>query len=154
MEDAFSAKLNDMLVESFRLVLKIEEQMLKNSKHLNLTISEMHLIEAVYKGGPEGLTISSLAERMGVSVPSVTIAINKLSQKGYVLKSKNAKDGRRVHVTLTPAGRKVNTAHRYFHRQMVHKIVGDMNETEKRGLISGIDRLNEYFRKQSEALEE
>ena len=46
MED-FSYRLNDLLVDTFRSILKVEEQMLQKHLTLNLSINEMHLIESV-----------------------------------------------------------------------------------------------------------
>jgi DNA-binding MarR family transcriptional regulator len=146
MDDAFAAEFNNLLVETFRSILKVEEQMLKKHHSLDLSISEMHLIESVGKGGDTGLTISSIAEDLSISLPSVTVAINKLQAKGYVEKARGGADSRMVYVLLTRNGRRVDALHRRFHEAMVSNITQGMDEAEKLALTRGIVRLNSFFK--------
>ncbi len=144
--DDFSQKLNDLLVDTFRSILKVEEQMLQKHLTLNLSISELHLIESVGKAGEEGITITSIAEDLSVSLPSVTVAINKLQMKGYVEKTRSGADNRMVYVKLTRNGRRVNAVHSRFHEAMIEGIAGDLSEEERQTLARGIVKLNAYFK--------
>jgi long-chain acyl-CoA synthetase len=47
---------------------------------------------------------SALAEKLTVSRPTVTAAVDGLVSKGLVLRSHDARDRRRIHHTLTPEG--------------------------------------------------
>lgn len=154
MMNEFSIKLNEVLVETFRSILKVEEQTLRHSSKIDLTISEMHLIESVGKDDNKGKTISDIAEDLSITLPSVTIAINKLMKRGYVQKVKCENDGRRVYVTLTPLGRKMNAAHQYFHRSMVRSVSKDLTEEEKQAMLKGIEKLNAFFNKKIISMEE
>lgn len=144
--DAFAGQLNILLVDTFRSILKVEEDMLKNHHSLDLSITELHLVESVGKGGEEGITISSIAEDLSISLPSVTVAINKLQAKGYVEKARREADNRMVYVMLTRNGRRVDALHRRFHEAMVENIVRDMDEAEKVALTSGMIKLNSFFK--------
>lgn len=146
MMDAFSAELNKTLVETYRSITKVEEQALKSTGKIELSISEMHLIEAVGKEREKGRTISDIAQEMGITLPSVTVAINKLVKKGYVQKIRGESDARTVYVVLTKAGRKIDAVHRYFHEQMIRKISEGFSEEEKEVLLKGIEKLNQFFR--------
>ena len=142
----FSSRLNDLLVDTFRSILKVEEQMLQKHLTLNLSISEMHLIESVGKGEDQGLTISSIAEDLSISMPSVTVAINKLQSKGYVEKTRSGADSRMVYVKLTRNGRRVDAVHRRFHEAMVAGIAEGLSEEERDMLTEGIVKLNVFFK--------
>lgn len=148
MED-LSERINDLLVEVYRSITEIEARMVKSSGSLDLSINEIHLLGAVAKrdaGEPaEAKTISDLSDSMGISLPSVTVAINKLVKKGYVEKAKCPTDGRVVHVTLTKRGEKVDRAHTYFHRKMVASIISEMNEEEERVLMGGLLKLGTFL---------
>jgi hypothetical protein len=48
--DSFEKELNDILVDTFRSILKVEEDTLKRTL-IDLSISELHLLEAVGKNG-------------------------------------------------------------------------------------------------------
>lgn len=106
MMNQFEFHLNDLLTRVYRSVELMEEQMLRSSKNLNLSINEIHLLEAVGGGKNEesGRSISELSSRMGIRLPSVTAAVNKLAAKGYVEKRKAESDGRVVYVYFDQAG--------------------------------------------------
>ncbi len=143
--DEFSAHLNELFVDTFRNILKVEEKTLESSV-MNLTIGELHLIESVGKFQESGRTISSIAEDMRITLPSVTVAINKLAAKGYVEKVRGAADSRTVYVKLTKSGKKADAAHRYFHENMVRNVLREMNEEEKHALMKGVMKLNAFFK--------
>lgn len=133
-----------MLTLAYRSVEEIEEDMLKSSQGLNLSISEMHLLQAVEDTGSD-CTISSLSANQRVSLPSVTAAVNKLARKGYVEKERSPQDGWVVHVTLTRAGQKATTAHRYFHTRMVRSVSHALNAEEQEAMLKGVRKLNQFF---------
>lgn len=145
--NTFEAQLNNLLVGAYRSIEEIEEHSLRTHNGMNLTISEIHLIEAVgpKQEGSCGKTVSEISEYLGISLPSVTLAINKLVKKGYVTKQKSASDGRVVYVTLTREGQRAEHAHRYFHRNMVRAITKNMEPDEKEALMNGIIKLNHFF---------
>ena len=143
----FETQLNALLVRAYRSIELIEEQQLSGLQKMNLTIAEIHLLEAVgtVRECPEGKTISEISECLGVSLPSVTLAINKLVKKGFVEKRKSQTDGRVVHVLLTKLGYKANRAHEYFHRKMVSSISSGLNNEEKQTLLQGMSKLNAFL---------
>ena len=122
----FAADLNELLVEIYRNIEILEESELKKSR-LNLSISE-------------------IAERLKVTRPSVTVAVNKLVQKGYCEKRRREDDGRAVAVALTKAGRKVEAFHARCHRSMIREISDDLTENEMAELLRTMSRINTYFR--------
>lgn len=145
--DAFASELNTILVDTFRTIMKIEENTVRKMKNSDLTISEVHVLEAVGKtGGPR--TVSDIAQELGISLPSVTVAINKLAKKGYVSKSRCAKDGRQVLLSLTKAGVTIYQVHRYFHEQLVRNVSKGFDESEKALLLRAMRNLNDFFAKQ------
>lgn len=73
------------------------------------------MIELIAKG-KTGMTVSEIAQQLKVTKPSVTVAVNKLVQKGYCEKQRLPGDGRAVQVMLTPEGKKVEAFHRRCHR--------------------------------------
>ena len=84
--DAFAIALNEVLVDTYHNVLRVEEEALKKSGRIHLSIKEMHLIEAVGKGGEQGRTVSEIADAMNITRPTATVAINKLEKRGYLEK--------------------------------------------------------------------
>ncbi|MFR8003163.1 MAG: MarR family winged helix-turn-helix transcriptional regulator [Hydrogeniiclostridium sp.] len=144
---SFEAQLNTLLTRAYRSIELIEEQQLANIDRLNLTIGEIHLLEAVGspRQHPEGKTISEISEDLQISLPSVTLAINKLLKKGFVEKRRSEKDGRKVHVLLTHSGETANRAHALFHHRMAVSISEGLTEEEKNAMLRGITKLNSFL---------
>lgn len=143
--EAFDRELNQLLVTAYRKINKLEEGILHSVSGRDLSISEMHLLEAVGEKKGEGIPLYELAQRMELSPPTVTVAVNKLVKKGFVAKTKSEKDRRSVIVELTRPGKKMNAAHRYFHEQMVRDIDKLLTPTEREGLLKGMQQLNRFF---------
>ena len=141
-------QLNEVIVDTYRSILRVEENILKRSDQTDLSISEIHMLEAVGKGKDRRRTISELAEVLNITLPSVTVAINKLMKKGYVEKVRGEEDGRIVYVSLTRQGRRIDSAHRYFHESMVRSIIRDMTESEMQALYKGVMKLDTFLKEQ------
>ena len=144
----FEEQLNKVIVDTYRSILRVEENILKRSDQTDLSISEIHMLEAVGKGKDRRRTISELAEVLNITLPSVTVAINKLMKKGYVEKVRGEEDGRIVYVSLTRQGRRIDSAHRYFHESMVRSIIRDMTESEMQALYKGVMKLDTFLKEQ------
>lgn len=53
----------------------------------------------------EGLTQRELASRVGMMEPTAVIALRGLERAGWITRTRNPGDRRKIHVTLTPSGR-------------------------------------------------
>ena len=142
--DEFKNELNELLISTYRDIGRIEEKMTREKSDSQLSISELHLIETISKDKtPKSITY--IAQEHGISLPTVTVAINKLVKKGYVEKFKDENDGRMVLVRVTKLGHKADIAHQFFHRTMLNSIVKDMTDEERDVLLRGIRRLHEFL---------
>lgn len=146
----FEKRLNEMLVNTFRSVLKVEEKALYSSSRAKLSISELHLLEVVANPRDKELTISTISRRMGITLPSATVAINKLMKKGYLVKEKCSRDGRVIYVKLTALGQKMNRVNAYFHSRMIREVSKELDASEKSVLLKSLEKLNSYFIRQLE----
>ena len=66
-----------------------------------------HLMSMLDRHGP--MTMSRIAELLGVSVSNVTGIIDRIEERGLVERIRNPNDRRVVHVPLTDAGRRRST---------------------------------------------
>lgn len=150
--DEFGKALNDLLVNTFNSILRLEEEMLHRISADKLSINEMHMLEAVHRQDGEGRSITDLARDLSITLPSVTASINKLARKGFVIKGRSEQDGRMVIVRLSEEGRRAEAVHRFFHRQMVNRSIEGLTPVQKDALLSGLHNLLAFFRSQEEAL--
>ena len=147
-DEAFVRAFNDLLVTTYRSIEGYEQAMLDAQGSEGLTISELHLVEAVGRVGrdcPAGATVSRVAEALGVRVPTATTAVSRLVSKGMLVKERSAQDARIVNVRLTRAGEKAYRLHATFHRRMAQAVLADLSPAERDALVGGIHRLEAFF---------
>ncbi len=145
--NAFESTINELLVDIFRDILKIESVMLVQNGDLDLSMNEIHLLESIAKTNRSGTTISEIAKDLGVTLPSVTIAVGKLVDKGFVEKTRGTDDGRTVLVALTRRGKIVDRLHQRFHRQMIEAICEELNKEEMASMQKALQNLNGFFKR-------
>ena len=86
-----------------------------------------------------------IAEALDVTVPTVTVCVNKLVKKGYVTKTRSEKDARVAIIELTREGRKMNRLHRFFHEQMILSVEEEFSEEELECLLRCVRKLRGFF---------
>ena len=82
--------LNKLLVQLFNDILQIEEKSLKNTQFTDLSITEIHTIEAI--GLDRSRTMGEIAHDLRITVGTLTTAITKLIKKGYVERKRIEED--------------------------------------------------------------
>ncbi len=140
--------VNELLVKLFNDVLEIEEATLKSGPFSDLSITELHTIEAI--GMYEEKTMSDVAQTLEITVGTLTTAINKLIKKEYVVRKRIPEDRRVVLVSLTKKGKLAYRLHEKFHRDMINETVYQLTEQEKKILISSLERINTFFKTKKE----
>jgi len=135
--------LNHFLVVLFNQILSIEEKALKKGPYKVLTLSELHVIEAIGEESP--LPMSTVASRLDVTVGTLTIAINSLVKKGYVNRERSIDDKRVVLISLTSLGVEANHHHARFHEEMIAHTVNILEEGEMDILIKTLSKITTYF---------
>ena len=82
--------LNDVLVNLFRDINSIEEKAIASQEYQDLTNNDMHVINAIGIGTTKNM--SSIAKELSVTVGTLTISMNSLVKKGYVIRCRRYTD--------------------------------------------------------------
>lgn len=135
--------INKLLVQLFNDVLEVEEGALSSGPLSDLSITEMHTIEAI--GLYTEKTMTDLAERLGITTGTLTTAINKLIKKDYVKRKRTSEDRRVVLVSLTKKGRVAYMLHEKFHNDMISETVYQLTDEDKKILISSLNKIIKFF---------
>ena len=141
------AQLNGFLVNVFNEILRIEENCLRTGEFKNLTVREMHVIEAVCTAQEQGTNnrASDIAQAQGVSAGTLTTAVTLLEKKGCIERRTDAHDKRIVRLYATEKGQRANAAHQQFHQQMVADVLAALSQEETEILIKGLKSLQDFF---------
>lgn len=136
--------LNELLVQIFNDILQIEEQALKQGVLNDLSVTEIHTLEAI--GMYTERTMSEVAQDLKITVGTLTTAINKLIKKEYVERKRIEEDRRVVLIKLTKKGKLAYRLHEKFHNDMINATIEGLSEEEEQTLISSLERLNRFFK--------
>ena len=143
MKDKF-LEINKILVEIYDDITHIEEYSIKSGAFNDLSITEIHTIEAVGLYGSR--TMSEISSKLDITMGTLTTAIDKLIKKGYVERSRSEIDRRIVNVSLTNKGKLAYRIHEKFHLDMVKEIMNDFNDEEEEILLTALHKLNKHLR--------
>ena len=142
--DKLTIVVNELAVQLFNDVLQIEEQSLKDGILSDISITEIHTIEAI--GMYSERTMSEVAQKLKITVGTLTTAINKLIKKGYVERKRIEEDRRVVLVKLTKRGKLAARLHDKFHGEMINNAIEGLSLEEEEMLISSLNKLNDFFK--------
>ena len=137
------AVLNMLLVRQFNDILKIEGKVLKEGEFNDLSVTEMHIIEAI--GIDRELTMSEVANDLDITVGTLTTAINKLIKKEYVERRRIEEDRRVVLIMLTEKGKEVYKLHEEFHNDMIKYTIDGFTPGEGEVLVKALERVSNFF---------
>ncbi|HIY62825.1 MAG TPA: MarR family winged helix-turn-helix transcriptional regulator [Candidatus Mediterraneibacter stercoripullorum] len=141
--DAYET-INDVLVNLFNEILKLEEEAIITEEFKDITNNDMHIIEAIGLSGKN--TMSAVAKKLGITAGSLTTAVNSLVNKKYVVRRRSDDDRRVVFIGLTPKGVRAYDHHKDYHRQMTEAVISNLNEEEIPVLLKTLNGLSEFFR--------
>ena len=105
--------INSILVDLFKHILDIEEKSLRSRGITDLSMNEMHTIEAI--GYEDIKSMTETAEILRITVGTLTTSVNRLVKKGYVERLRDESDRRIVLIKLTENGKEVFKIHEQFH---------------------------------------
>lgn len=140
--------LNDLLVNLFRNINSIEEKAVRAGEYKDLTTNDMHVIEAIGLGEPRNMT--SVARQQSVTTGTLTISMNNLVKKGYVVRARSEEDRRVVLVSLTEKGKRAFGQHKQFHAQLIREVVDGLDGQEQEILQRSLANLMGYFHRLQE----
>lgn len=139
----FRETLNELLVKLFRSINTIEEQAIRIGAYKDLTVNDMHVIEAI--GTEYARNMTSVAKSLSVTTGTLTIAVNSLVKKAYVQRVRSEEDRRVVLISLTEKGKKAYRHHKQFHDKMIEAVIQGLDEKEREILRKSLGNLIGYF---------
>lgn len=135
--------INELLVDSFNKITAIEKNALSKGPINDLTIGELHAIEAI---SLDGGTMTEIARKLGVTVGTLTTMINNLVKKEYVERRRQEDDRRIVKIILKRKGIIAYKLHSRFHHVMIKKMLEDIEEEQVDVLIQALSALNHFVK--------
>lgn len=127
--------VNELLTDVFNQILILEERNLQEHDAVDVTMTEIHVIEAIRKCEPS-------------TMGTLTTSVNRLVEKGYVTRKRDVNDRRVVLLDLTEKGQSVFEIHEAFHEDLVNAALKDLEFRED--LVQSLESIYRFFKKLQE----
>ncbi len=109
-------------------ILEIKGKTLKDKKFMDINMRQYQCLALILKLNNPSL--STLAEYLKITKPSVTAIVNKLISLKFIKKEQSPEDKRFFHVVLTEQGRKIFNAYNEAYKNLVNEIFNCLDENE------------------------
>jgi DNA-binding MarR family transcriptional regulator len=110
------------------LIEKILEETDDQADFSDLTQQQLHYLKVVVK--LKNPTLTELARELSLTKPTITVLIDKLTEKGYIKRVHSDEDRRLTHLYIDKKGSKINVLREIAHERIAEKIRSGLNETE------------------------
>ena len=139
-------ELNNVFVKVFNQILSWEEQSFKEMGISEITLRELHVVEAVYSLLEEGNNrMSEVAKYLAITPGSLTTAVNCLVKKGFLEREQSPTDRRIVKIVPTEKACRVNEIHQQLHKKLIDEITVGMEDSDIDIVINVLSKLNRNF---------
>lgn len=135
-------EISDALYNTYYGINRIEEEELKKSRFKDLTVKEMHAIDAITMY--DHLTVSQVAEKLHLSRATVTTTVDRLVKKGYAKRIRDEHDRRVVRLKLTSKGRLLYRSYHAYHNMMVKSFLENLDEQELKTVHQAFKNLEKF----------
>ncbi|MCR5200940.1 MAG: MarR family transcriptional regulator [Saccharofermentans sp.] len=136
----------ETLVSIFEKVLVAEEKSLQKGYFSNLSLAEMHTLDAI--GPYESRTMTETAQILGITVGTLTVSVDRLVKKGFVERRRDEGDRRVVRISLTRDGKLAARMHGKFHKVLAKHILEPYTEDEQELLLGLVHEVDDYLNTQ------
>jgi len=84
------------------------------------------------------MSMTDLAGHLGVTVATMSLAIDRLEHRAYVRRARDPKDRRRVLLRITAAGVRVREAKSVLDPMRVEGVLGELSSTDRATALQGL----------------
>ena len=131
--------LINAISELSNMFAQMEEKAKDKYNTSGLTQTQMHYLEVM--NSLQNPNITELASALQLTKPTVTVALDKLIEKEYLVKVQSDADRRTSHLHLTEKGRSINNMHEYAHRRFAELMTENLEEDELQQLLLLLEKV-------------
>ena len=89
----------------------------------------------------DAISVTDLAGHMGVTVATMSLAIDRLERRAYVRRDRDRRDRRRVLLRVTPAGVRLREAKSVLDPVRVEQVLAHLSPADRDAALRGLDLL-------------
>ena len=145
-------KIHGKFQSIIALARRLENSPRKFGTDKNLSHTEIHLIEII--GDNEGLSVTDISRRLGVTKGAVSQSLKRLETKGVSTKEKDPGNLSRAIVKLTAKGMTAYWAHKDWHETMdggFSRYMDNLPEKEVDIILGFLSKTEDFLKRRLES---
>ena len=119
------SELSKKFMEFYDKLSSWEHSVVKDS---GLSPAQMHTIEVI--GHHQDLMMRELADRLGITTGTLTVAVDRLEKVGMVMRKPHEHDRRSWLIVLTDQGKSMYEQHNRYHEELTKEISHELSDQE------------------------
>ncbi len=125
-------RINKTFTDLFDMILRSENDNLKDMGLKDLTVTELHLIEKLkdLQEKEPSVNPKMLMESLSITKGTLSIATTKLIKKNYIEKIVDSTDARKIYFTLKPKAEYAIELHQKWHDDLLLVAFKGMDQKE------------------------
>ncbi len=133
-------KVNEWLIQLFHDFMILEEQFLKERDYADVTVKELQILTLIHTLGTARAT--DIAKNQKLALSTITITLNRLEDKGYVVRERSKADRRVTYIGLTEKGNQLTVSHREFFQNITQNLFDSVYGTTENKLAGELADLH------------
>jgi len=130
-------QLSETIIQFYEKLFSWEHAVAKNT---SLSPQQNHTIEIVGHDFP--IRMKPLAEKLSVTMGTLTVMIDRLEKTGYVCRQKDPEDGRGFNIILTKKGERIHKKHHAYHIKLAEDIISLLDPEEATNFLKALIKIN------------
>jgi len=110
----------------------------------NLTPPQYAVLK-IYSKSPDGISVTDLAEAAGMVLPTATGILNRLEERGLVLRQRSPHDRRTQLVTITPQAQQILHEFELRTRESIKTLMAQVSQDDRQFLLRVLRDLTAKF---------
>lgn len=119
-----------MLLKIFRICLDAKSEFNTKVKVYDLTFSQWQIIKTISLSEKGQLTLNEIVEKLNSDKATISIMIKKLKEKGMLVGTRDEKDKRKVHLTLTDKMKELSVEIKQVEEEVAESIFSNLTDEQ------------------------
>ncbi|NBJ67966.1 MULTISPECIES: MarR family transcriptional regulator [Clostridia] len=136
MKENLSLKAFVVLIKASKA---LQEHVMEDIKNYGMKTSEFTILETLYHKGKQ--TVREISDSVLIKTGSITYVIDRLEEKGMLLREHCHKDRRVVYIDITDEGKKLMDEIFPKHQKVIEELFMDISDEQKQTVIDVLKKI-------------
>jgi DNA-binding MarR family transcriptional regulator len=139
---AAAAGIEESILTASRIMVNILAESLMHEQVEQITVPQFRILDMI-----QNLTDkpTEIAHMLGVSPPAISFMLERLEEKGLIMRSFSTSDRRRIELELTQEGTELVTKVNAHRKRTLDKVLRGMDKDARSGFAASLQDFNRSY---------